>query len=249
MVKNMVNILVLEDEYSIRTAIGKAIKEKENVNVCSVSCIQDARSYLYGEITFHLFFLDINMDNQNEKDQAGFEFAKEIRRILKYTFIPIIFITAIIEKEIPAYREIHCYQFFTKPFDMSKIEQLVDQQLLLMAEQKKEKVNKWIVKKDGVFYPLLVEDIVYIESIFRGICLHLRQEDFRLAYYSLGSALRELEEYGFFQCHKSIVVNSHYIYYIDLLNRYIELKGKKVCLDIGKTYAVKLRKKIEEKKF
>lgn len=249
MENNKLHIFVLEDEINQQAAIVSVIMETyPQAEITCAQTLSEAQEHFYkSEFTYSLFFIDINLKGLNFFDQSGFLFAKEIRENDKYAFTPIVYITSVLEMELISFRETQCYQYLLKPFDRKKIEEILLKVVLNFEKKKNREPVKWIIKKNGIHFPLLVDDILYIESIFRGICIHLRKEDFEVPYTSLGRAKEALSPYQFLQCHKSYIINANYIEHIDFPNRFIRLKEKNKLIDIGKAYQAQLKEWMNER--
>jgi len=107
-------ILVLEDEYILRTAM-KEILESNNYAVDEYSNGDDAHeAMLYYK--YDLFLLDVNVPGIN-----GFELLKEIRESNIQT--PTIFITSLTAIDnLEQGFEVGCCDYIKKPFDMKEFE-------------------------------------------------------------------------------------------------------------------------------
>lgn len=124
----MINILVLEDQKDSREALCKMIASynRENeVEIDSAATYEEAEKLLNNKKTYNGFFIDINLDIENENDQSGIEFARLLRKNRKYEFTPVIMVTSIASLEMTSFREIHCYQYIVKPYDRKTVEDVI----------------------------------------------------------------------------------------------------------------------------
>lgn len=244
----MINIFVLEDDSIIRKSLVKQIGEKQGFTAFSSSSLLEAEDLLSSGMIFGAFFLDINLkDNTDSEDKSGYLLAKKLREDKKYIFTPIIFITSIVNMEMATYRDTHCYQYLKKPFGAEELNDILDRIFVGTEVRKMPLPRKWVVKKDGVFYPLDVDSILYVESGFRCVRVHMIDETFDVNYQTLDRALDELHKFGFMQSHKSMIVNVNFIEFIDSTNRFTKLKGVEKSLDIGKTFMKPLKECYHER--
>ncbi|MFA9464517.1 MAG: LytR/AlgR family response regulator transcription factor [Velocimicrobium sp.] len=240
----MAKILILEDNAESLCALEAIVKQISNeIEVFTAATIEEAREILVRQKKLSLFLLDINLNEKKVEDEAGMEFAKEVRAYYEYEFIPIIFVTSILSMELTSYREIQCYQYITKPFEKEKVQEIIKK---ILNHEKTEEKEFVLIKKDGINYKIICEDITFIQAIPRGIRIHLRKEAVDVKYLTLKQLLAKLSEQNFLQCHRMFVVNRLHIEYIDVVNRIIKLVGRKESIEIGVTYKAKIREWLNE---
>ena len=92
------------------------------------------------------------------------------------------------------------------------------------------------MKREGVNYQVRCADIRYIEAIHRGVCLHLKEEDWDVPYVTLKQILLKVPEGMFLKCHRMFAVNRHEVEYYDTVNRIVKIKDCKDVIEIGVTY-------------
>lgn len=231
-------ILIIEDEILIAQAIKMAIENYSLNYIVDIATDYDmALDYIRRNKIYKLFFIDIILNNETIGDESGYKLAKIIRKIPCYLMTPIVFITAINNKELKAYREIHCYQYLIKPFPSDRIVKIVK-----ALEKASNPVSNWIIKKDSVYYSIDLKKLAYVEAIRRGVCLHLKNDVIEVMYLTLARVAEELKNDHFLQCHKSYIVNTRYIKYIDIQNKLITLNYNTIVnIDIGRTYMKSVR--------
>ena len=133
----MTRILVLEDSKDCLNAITVMLeKVSERVCVVPANSLDEARVALEekAQPPFQAFLLDINLDINDKDDLSGITFAREIRMKKEYAFTPIVMITSLVNMELTAYRELHCYQYLIKPYNEQDIEKLAGK-LLFLSQQ------------------------------------------------------------------------------------------------------------------
>lgn len=183
------------------------------------------------ERTIDIFLIDIVLEPEKSSDTSGLVFADRMRQIEKYKFTPMIFLTALGDPELHAYKELHCYGYLTKPYKPEQLTRLVEE--ALNFEQQKEENKTVYFKKDGIFFAKKVQDIVYIKSTAGKMTIKTTKDELEINYKSNSQILRELDSEKFIKCNRSVIVNKDYIASIDSTNRYIQLKDGYGTLEIG----------------
>lgn len=203
----MINILVLEDQKDSREALCKMIASynRENeVEIDSAATYEEAEKLLNNKKTYNGFFIDINLDIENENDQSGIEFARLLRKNRKYEFTPVIMVTSIASLEMTSFREIHCYQYIVKPYDRKTVEDVI-QKIVMHDKVAEEKYI--IVKKNGINYKIKCDAIQYVQAITRGVQIKLTKETVKVPYLTIKEFMKKVDPEDFIQCHRMYVVN------------------------------------------
>lgn len=240
----MVRIFVLEDDKQSRVALKEMLCYiAEDIKVDTAASLSEARLLLQGGHPYELFLLDVNLEKEDPTDASGLLFAKDIRGIAQYEFTPLVMITSVATLEVEAYRRVHCYQYILKPYDEKELQDVVGKVLSHVRATEKPFI---IVKKNGINYKILCQEIVFCRAIPRGVCLCLRQEQMDIFYLSVRQLLEKLPKCDFFQCHRMFVVNKNYVKFYDLVNQMIEVEGYQEKIDIGVTYKAEIRRLLHE---
>lgn len=230
----MTHVMILEDDRASMEALSKILMEYPgDICVHTASSYDEAKALLDTDIRYGLFLLDVNLGGENREDIGGILFAREVREQFCYTFTPVVMITAVGEMEMQAYRELHCYQYMMKPFLPEQVRELVRK---VLAKEKQEEEPYIVVKREGVNYQVRCADIRYIEAIHRGVCLHLKEENWNIPYMTLKQIMLKIPEGMFFKCHRMFVVNRYEVEYYDTVNRIVKIKDCKDVVEIGVTY-------------
>lgn len=230
----MTHVLILEDDRASLKALEKILLDcSEDICVHAASSYSEAKSLLDRDIRYGLFLLDVNLSGENREDIGGILFAREIREKFCYTFTPVVMVTAIGALEMQAYRELHCYQYIMKPFLPEQVKEVVKK---VLEKEKQEEPPAIVVKRDGVNYQVKCGDIRYIEAIHRGVCLHLKNENWNIPYVTLKQILTKVPDNMFLQCHRIFAVNRREVEYYDTVNRIVKLKNCEDIIEIGVTY-------------
>lgn len=160
-----------------------------------------------------VLFLDIDMPGKN-----GMEIANEIRRFNKDLLI--VFLTAYSEYVFESFK-VDTFRYLLKPLDDQELVEVLDAALDKIQIDKDEYLNFHF---QGEIYSMRYKDIIYIEGMKEKIWIHCTNETYRWR-----GALKNLQELlkdkGFFQVHRSYIIN------MDKIQRYnskiIYLEGNK----------------------
>lgn len=233
-------ILILEDNNKSANLIRQLLQE----------CDKNAKVYIEKNIDYayalimqnriHLFIIDIILDTAQPGDTSGIKFVESVRNITKYKHTPVIFITALQDPEIYAYRELHCYGYIEKPFAVEQVKKLLKDALDYSAVDQKDTVLHF--RKDGVLYPISCGEIIFAQSTNHQICFYLANgTKFTVHYKTCKQILEEAEYDEFIQCNRGTIINRKYIKNIDVTNGLITL-DKNIKIDIG----IRFKKKFIE---
>lgn len=203
------------------------------------SCVEDAYRHAL-EKDIDLFIIDVILDTSRPGDSSGLNFVDAIRKIDRYAFTPVIFVTSLEDAKLYTYEKLHCYSFIEKPFDPNKLKGVVMQCLNFPAVEQKRKTMYF--RKDGIILAADREDIVYAECINHVLNVHTVQGDLlSIPYVTLKKFLADVDSDDFIQCSRNVVVNKRYIHNVDITNGVIQLKGKMGTVEIGIMYKKGLR--------
>lgn len=184
-----------------------------------------------------LFIIDIILDITRPGDTSRMKFVESIRKIEKYKYTPLIFITSLQDPEIYAYRELHCYGYIEKPFEIESVRKLLGEALECNIAGEDGHVLHF--RKDGILYPIQCNEVIYAQSTNHTICFYLINGTvFRISYKTCKQILEEAEYDEFIQCSRGTIVNRKYIEHVDMTNEMITLRGN-VRVEIGIRYKKK----------
>lgn len=227
------NILIVEDNKACMDALVGIVKECDSASV--IYCADNsALAYKYAmEERIDLFLVDIMLDNSVQNDVSGIVFADRIRKLDRYQFVPLVFLTSLEDYRMSAFQNLHCYSYIEKPFDFKKVKEVIRDALKYPV--KDERNNRYIYyRKDGILYSLDTEKIIYIETVRRTLFVYLEDDEIKIPYKSCSSMVQELNAEDFLQCSRNVILNRRFIDYVDETNRYIGMKNGKI-LEIGRT--------------
>ena len=179
--KNMINILIIEDDENIREELTTLLRK----NNYQVSCITDFKHPLENiyQGDYQLLLLDITLPNQN-----GFEICQRIKKELD---IPIIFVTSSNRPEDELKSILSGGDdFITKPYHVSLLLEKIKR-----ATKKKDPLNNQILKVKNVIYDMSTSLLSYQDKN-----VELTRNERKIIYYLFQNADRlvtkdELIEY------------------------------------------------------
>jgi two-component system LytT family response regulator len=221
-------IVIVEDNKTTREGLVRLVKEIDiNSEVYATEFAKDAIEYSKLN-NVNAFFLDIQLS-----DYTGLELAKQLRKIDKYIFTPIVFITAVPTRELEAFKQIHCYDYIIKPFTKEMVKQSI-YKVVKHCSQEEEKSFISIEKK-GYTNKIKLADIIYIEYRNRCVYFVTLKDEVKCTNKTLKDVLDNLE-CDFIQIHKAYIVNKKYIKEINKKDSSISLYDNDTIIPIGRTY-------------
>lgn len=205
----MINILIVEDDGKQRGNFVKMLQEiDEDLNIYEAESKEEAIKILE-ETNISFFFIDISL-----KNSSGLELAFEIRKLEKYKFNWIIFITTHIQYMIQAFKEIHCYDYIIKPYDKDEVikmtKELISGSHMNMEAENKDK-HVIFDLKNSISIKIKVDEIIFIEVRLRIMTIYTKNGSYEVKRLSLNKVLEMIECDNIIQSHKGFVVNTEYI--------------------------------------
>lgn len=143
---------------------------------------------------YQLLLLDIKFSNQN-----GMELARLLRE--KQLQTDLIFITGYDSYALEGY-DVRALHYLLKPVDIQKMKKAIQS-----AYARQYKLHPLVVQHNGQTLSVPFGDILYIESFYRRIILHLANQQQISISGTLATILEKLPKQHFAQCHKSYCVN------------------------------------------
>lgn len=227
-------VLILEDNLQTANVIEDILQQLDfSVNVFKTASVETAYKYAF-EKSIDAFIIDIILDTSRPGDTSGMRFAQRIRELPKYYFTPIIFITALYDPELHAYRDIHCFGYIEKPFSEKKVIDLLSQALNFTTERNDTEII--YLRKDGILYSVKIDDIIYVQVQHHWMHITLHKDVLEIPYKTIKSLLSETNSNNLVQCNKYTLVNKKSIQSIDITNGYIKMLNRNELISIGIRY-------------
>ncbi len=233
-------ILIVEDDPSSMKMLEKLIDEIDVSTACyKASSLKQAYEILH-ENLIDVFLIDIILDNNIQGDVSGMILAEEIRKIERYKFTPILFITSLQDPKMYAYSSVHSFKYIEKPFPIKETKESIEYALGYKTELERDKPLYF--RKDGILISVNEKDIVYIETKLHMITIYTTKEETTIPYKTCKDMMEILDDRYFVQCNRNIIVNRKYICNIDTVNLYICLNDYFVYgnVNIGRRYLYKV---------
>ena len=232
-------ILIIEDDAEQLDMLKQLVMAVgANAEIYTADNVTSAYRILM-EKTIDVFLADIILDTTKPGDTAGIRLVEKIRKIPKYMFTPVIFITSLEDPAMYAYTDLNCMGYIEKPFAPEQVVKLVVKALNYTTEREKE--ISLTFRKDGILYPVKLKEIVYMESLNHIMYIHLLDGSvLEIPYKTCKQVMQETDTNCLMQCNRSTLVNKEYVLSIDAPNRFLTLKDDLGMLDIGITYKKKI---------
>lgn len=199
----MINILICEDDKKSREKLQTLLNKGRFIEAIKMEAYKDGKSLLEATKSLEIcdvLFLDIVLGEEN-----GFEIAKEIRKINPQLMIVIT--TTIIEYAMDGYA-INALDFLLKPIDQLEFDRVVKR--INRGLQLRES-HKHVFMKNGQKIIVDLDEVIYIESFGRKICLYYENNTKDEFYQKLKDLESRLKDGRFFRCHRSYIINMSYV--------------------------------------
>ncbi|MFI3236910.1 MAG: LytTR family DNA-binding domain-containing protein [Lachnospiraceae bacterium] len=165
---------------------------------------------------YDLIFMDIYMDGM-----TGIETATELRKIDE--LVDIAFTTSSLDYALESYR-LGAIKYVEKPVSLKSILPILQQ-----VHMQKEFVPKLVVKTKSGDVSIAMSDIIFLEQTGSRFLINTIGGEVITAMGKLATIIDQLDSACFYQCHKSYIVNFHFV---QILNKELQvfemLKGAHV---------------------
>ena len=223
----MKSIMIIEDNIDTRKGICNIVRDIDNKIVILETGSDEKALSLAKAQYIDLFIIDIELE-----DYSGYELAEKLRKINKYKFTQIIFITGFVDYKLDAYVKLNCYKYITKPFTRKDVLNAVEE--VINYGMKKETTSKKLnFKQNGIVYPIKVSEILFISYSIRKLCVITKKEKFEFSGYTLTKLMEDLPK-NFIRCHKSYIINMRFVENYDLANNIVNIDNH--LIPIGRRY-------------
>ena len=197
-------IAICEDNKAHAEILQGMIKcwsEQENIKV-EINCFQSAEQFLFmmqDEDHYDLAFLDIQMEKMN-----GLQLAELIRKEDKN--IILIFTTGLKDYAVKGY-EVSAARYLVKPLQQKEVHEALTNAVSILEQNKKDAI---ILTVNGEARRIHKNDIYYIEVEDHYIIVKTKAEEIRFK-ARLKEFEQQFQEPQFCKCHRSVIVNLHYV--------------------------------------
>lgn len=195
--------LIVDDEPLAIRLIEKHISQIESLEVVA-TCNSAIKAFeIVNTQQIDLLFLDIKMPNL-----TGIDFLKSLKNPPK-----TIFTTAYRDFALESY-DLETVDYLLKPITFERFLKAVDKFTRLSTQsfpqvQKETIVTDYIIVKSGSkHHKIVLNNIVYIESLKDYIQIHLQNDTTIVTKYTLSDIEKELATYNFLRVHRSFIINT-----------------------------------------
>ena len=218
----MLKIAICDDEQPIRDYLKKLT---EKCTDAQVHVFANGEELLSDPTVYDIILLDISLNRKPDSGKRnGMEVAKKIRET---SDVIIIFVTALKEYVFEGY-DVGAFHYLLKPVDEQKFMEVMDKAISQIRKEKN--AQPLIIRMDGNYIKIPVNNIIYAENEARKIVLHTKNmKEETYSFYEKMEVLEQKLGDDFFRSHRGFLVNLQEVVRYDNAN--IELKnGDKVFL-------------------
>lgn len=226
------NVLIVEDEPIQLNGIVEIIKSGFNGVKCFTALnYKEATDLLSSNIDIDVILLDIELNDTD--NLTGIDLGRYIRTFPQFENTPILFITGYSAEAADAIHATNCFDFLVKPYDASdlttSIQKLIDKHIITENPIR-------FRNSVGVCFNVRPSEIIYMNCIGRNIYVYTLSGRF-VVHSSLKDVLKTLPD-DFIRCHRSYIVNQHFIANYDKTTKYVAVKtpNKPTSIPIGQAY-------------
>ncbi len=228
-------ILIVDDEVATALFLESIIKEVPGVVTDIVTSGKEALKKASINKP-QAIFLDIDMPEMN-----GIELANILAE--KYEDLSFVFATAHPDYALEAFR-LYSVDYIIKPFDQERIKKTVRKLITNKSEELAE-ISLTIKTKDRQIF-LKPSNILYVETCSNGNIIKTLNKMY-VTKENMGSLEKRLQQYNFFRCHRSYLVNLQYIREIFPSGRTFEiLLDREEKIPLSRKQETLLRTKLQQ---
>ncbi len=231
------NVLIAEDDKIQRTSLKKTLQQIDShINIYESEEKEEALKII-SNTDIDIFYIDISLRNS-----SGLDFAIELRKVPKYEFSFIVFLTTHIEYITQAFKRVHCYDYLLKPYEVADVVNMTKRFILhkrninnISIDIPKDKKYVVFEIRKGVNVKVYIDEIIFIEVSLRICMVHTINGIYKVNRLALENIIKLIDCTNIIQCHKSFAVNINHIRKIEnvdskLSEIYFENYDKKAFL-------------------
>ena len=214
----MYSIILVEDDFMQREILKTMILSiYESIKIYEADSKCDALDIIRGN-DINMFLIDIGL-----KNSSGLDLAMDIRRIAKYEFSQLVFLTTHVDYMLQAFKQTHCYDYILKPYNSNSVQavlnKLIHREIDTLNIEKDDLDKELVVKiRNSVFIRVKIKDILFIEVIGRDCEVNTISGIYTYNKISLKKILELIDSEYIVQSHKAFAINKDYIFKIEKLD-------------------------------
>lgn len=194
-----IQVLVCDDDLAFAAKAAEKVDEclrSEGVNATITKCGDPGKLTGTDLLSFDLMFLDVDMGTMN-----GIDVARETRKL--HGDALIIFLTRFVEFSLEGY-EVNAFRYLLKDSFEMRLPACIKDAVKALAQKR----GSFVFQVNGEQCVVQYQDIVYLESQLRTMCLHTRGQTRENRFYATMEAMEhQLAPAGFLRIQKSYLVN------------------------------------------
>jgi len=203
------NVLIAEDDIIQRKSLKKTLQQiDKDINIYECEDKDEALE-ITSSYDIDIFYIDISL-----KNSSGLDFAINLRKIPKYEFSFIVFLTTHVEYITQSFKQTHCYDFILKPYNTDDVVNMTKRFILYSGNihgTPKDKIYVIFEIIKGINLKVYVDEIIFIEVKLRTCMVHTVNGVYKVNKLALKNILKLINCDNIIQCHKSFAVNIKYI--------------------------------------
>lgn len=166
---------------------------------------------------------------------AGIELIKYVRETEKYALLPVIIVSDAGKMKEYSYKNLLCYGFCKRNCLDEEIGSLLKTALKYSTLGEDDK--QIVLRKNGVLYPVVLQDVLYIKVADHKLSLFLEMgEEVEIKNLTMHRFCERYPIKTFVRCNRNVMVNRIHVERVDLEDRYIIIKEKQERIRIGSSY-------------
>jgi Response regulator of the LytR/AlgR family len=219
------SIIIVEDDFMQREFLKKMILSiNEFIEIYEADSENTALDIIE-KYDINMFLIDISL-----KESSGLDLAMKIRKIDKYEFSQIIFLTTHREYITQAFMQTHCYDYIIKPYDQETVQAMLSRLIHYESGRlnnrndnfndcnKKNDRKVSITLKNGIYALIKIDDIVFIEVKGRNCELNTINGVYEAQNTSFRKIMKLIDCKYIIQSHRAFAVNKNHICKIERIN-------------------------------
>jgi len=204
----MYSIMLVEDDFMQRQVLKKMILAMNNFSEVYEADSEQLALEIIGKYDINMFLIDINL-----KESSGLDLALNIRKIQKYEFRQIIFLTTHMEYITQAFKQTHCYDYILKPYNQEEVKDMINKIILNETNSLNNKTDREIIitLKNGIYVGIKTNDILFIEVKGKNCEVNTLNGIYISNNTTLKKMIKLIDCPYIIQSHRAFAINKKYI--------------------------------------